>query len=148
MKSFPRYTHLISATLHRCHVTDLNGRYGLPLTNAEEVARFHDLQSGQPYLTRRGLDEMSARGLDLAAFEAEADLDEGLFGDHLRRILLRLSQDADLAAAVRAVLSGQPCPSPEAFYRLRSAGVLVGGSPSEARFRCRLYATYLSRHLR
>jgi hypothetical protein len=90
---------------------------------------------------------MSARGLDLAAFEAEADRDEGPFGDHLRRILLGLSQDADLAAAVRAVLAGQPCPSPEAFYRLRSAGVLSGGSAADARPRCRLYQSYLARHL-
>jgi hypothetical protein len=90
---------------------------------------------------------MSARSLDLAALEAEADRDEGLFGDHLRRIVLGLSHDAELATAARAVLAGQPCPSSEAFYRLRSAGVLSGGSAAEARFRCRLYATYLARHL-
>ena len=129
------------------HVGDLNGRYGLPLAGAAEVARFHDLLGGQPYLTRRGLDEMSARGLDLATFEAEADRDEGLFGDHLRRILLGLSHDAELAETTHAVLAGRPIPSPDAFYRLRSAGVLSGGSASEARFRCRLYATYLARHL-
>jgi len=129
------------------HVGDLNGRYGLPLAGADEVARFHALLGGQPDLTRRGLDKMSARGLDLAAFEAEADRDEGLFGDHLRRILLGLSHDAELTNAARAVLSGQPCPASDAFHRLRSAGVLSGGSPSEARFRCRLYQTYLARHL-
>lgn len=129
------------------HVGDLNGRYGLPLAGAEEVARFHALLGGQPYLTRRGLDEMSARSLDLVAFEAEADRDEGLFGDHLRRILLGLSHEGELAGAARAILAGQPCPTSEAFYRLRSAGVLSGGSAGEARFRCRLYGTYLERHL-
>jgi hypothetical protein len=140
-------TRLALGDFDLSHVGDLNGRYGLPLAGAGEVARFHDLLGGQPYLTRRGLDEMSARGLNLAAFEAEADRDEGLFGDHLRRILLGLSHDAELAVAARAVLCGQPCPASDAFYRLRSAGVLSGGSPSEARFRCRLYATYLARHL-
>ena len=79
-------------------------------------------------------------------FHYDEDPMVGLFGDHLRRILLGLSHDAELAAA-RAVLAGQPCPTSEAFYRLRSAGVLSGGSAREARFRCLLYQTYLARHL-
>ena len=80
-------------------------------------------------------------------FHYDEDPMVGLFGDHLRRILLGLSHDAELAAAARAVLAGQPCPTSETFYRLRSAGVLSGGSAAEVRFRCWLYATYLTRHL-
>ena len=41
----------------------------------------------------------------------------------------------------------QPCPSAQSFYRLRSAGVLAGDSVRDARPRCRLYETYLTRHL-
>jgi hypothetical protein len=128
-------------------VADLNGRYGFPLHDSQEIAGFHALLGGQPYLTRRGLDEMSARGLDFGAFAARADRDEGIFGDHLRRILHGLSQDSALAGAVRAVLAGRPCPSVDGFYRLRSAGVLAGESATDARLRCRLYTAYLSRHL-
>lgn len=126
---------------------ELNRRYGGPLRNADEEARFTDLVNGHPYLTRRGLDEMVARGLDIGGLEAQADRDEGLFGDHLRRLLASLSKDPDLREVMRGVLRGHPCPDVESFYRLWSAGALVGDSAANARPRCRLYATYLARHL-
>ena len=58
-------------------VADLNRRYGSPLRTPEEVARFHLLLNGQPYLVNRGLTEMVGRGIDIAKLEAEADRDEG-----------------------------------------------------------------------
>jgi DNA-binding SARP family transcriptional activator len=121
-------------------VADLNRRYGSPLRDSTELARFYRLVGGHPYLARRGLHEM-------AAHEAEAEPAAGIFGDHLRRMLAALVQDSELCDAVRGVLRGQPCPTPESFYRLRSAGVLSGESAGEARLRCQLYATYLQRHL-
>src|SRR6185436_10304789 len=66
-------------------VADLNRRYGTPLQSESELARFFRLVSGQPYLVRRGLNEMVTNGLDIASFEASADRDEGFYGDHLRR---------------------------------------------------------------
>jgi hypothetical protein len=45
------------------------------------------------------------------------------------------------------MLRGKPCPTPESFYRLRSAGLMTGDSASDARPRCQLYATYLEKHL-
>ena len=128
-------------------VADLNGRHGLPLPDGEALVRFGRLVGGQPYLVRRGLDEIGRRGLTINDFEAEADRDEGLFGDHLRRILITLSQDEGLTEAVRGLLGGRPCPTPESFYRLRSAGLVAGTSAADAGFRCRLYETYLGRHL-
>jgi hypothetical protein len=140
-------TRLTLSDFELAQVTDLNGRHGLPLPNGEAVARFFRLVGGQPYLVRRGLDEIGRRGLTIDTFEAEADRDEGLFGDHLRRILITLSQDAGLTDAVRGLLQGRPCPTPESFYRLRSAGLIAGPSAAAAVFRCRLYETYLARHL-
>ncbi len=128
-------------------VTELNHRYGSPLQSADEVGRFYGLLGGQPYLVNRGLTEMAAQAMDFAALEAQSDRDEGLFGDHLRRILVLLAQDAALTEGVRRVLRGEPCPAMESFYRLRSSGVLAGDSAQEARLRCQLYAAYLSRHL-
>ena len=75
-----------------------------------------------------------------------ADREEGIFGDHLRRILLSLRKDANLIQSVTGVLTGQPCLA-ESFYRLRSAGVLAGDSAKEARPRCQLYSNYLKQHL-
>src|SRR5205807_3161446 len=74
-------------------VADLNRRYGSPLRDGAEVARYYRLVSGQPYLVRRGLEEMATHSVDMAAFEAQADRDEGIFGDHLRRILVSLLKD-------------------------------------------------------
>ncbi|MDH7570351.1 MAG: AAA-like domain-containing protein, partial [Armatimonadota bacterium] len=128
-------------------VADLNRRCGRPLRTDTEIERLYRLVGGQPYLVRRALHEMVSRGLDINALEAEAVRDEGLFGDHLRRMLVLLARDPELMEVVRAVLRGTPPASPDAFYRLRSAGIMAGDSPREMRPRCRLYATYLSRHL-
>jgi len=129
-------------------VTELNRRYGAPLRSEDEVARFCNLVGGHPYLARRGLHAMTPTpSLSIAALEAQADREDGIFGDHLRRLLLSLRQDADLCEAVRAVLRGEPCPTEDSFYRLQSAGVIVGTSAGDARLRCRLYQTYLERRL-
>jgi serine/threonine protein kinase len=128
-------------------VAELNSRYGSPLRDGAEVARFIWLVEGQPYLVRCGLRQMASHGLGLAALEAQADQDSGPFGDHLRRMLVLLMQDSGLCEVVRGVLQGRHCPAPESFYRLRSAGLISGDSAREARPRCHLYATYLEKHL-
>jgi hypothetical protein len=97
---------------------------------------------------RCGLRELVARQLTIDTFEEQAVRDDGLFGDHLRRMLVLLSKDAALCEAVRTVLRGLPCPDPESFYRLRSAGLMAGEGPHEVRPRCQLYAMFLERHLR
>jgi DNA-binding SARP family transcriptional activator len=128
-------------------VADLNRRYHSPLRDEREQKRFYGLVSGHPYLVRRGLYEISRLGLDMDALEAEADQDHGIFGDHLRRLMSALLRDADLCAAVTTVLQGRGCPTPESFYRLRAAGVLIGGTALSATLRCRLYQSYLAGHL-
>jgi hypothetical protein len=128
-------------------VEELNRRYGSPLRSEAELARFYALFNGQPYLVRRGLDEMVGRQVTLAVLEAQGDRDEGPFGDHLRRLLAFLSRDDELVTVMRGLLQGAPCPNLEIFYRLRSSGLIIGNSLSEARLRCRLYADYLARHL-
>jgi hypothetical protein len=90
---------------------------------------------------------MAVHNLTLDDLEIQAESDEGIFGDHLRRILVLLARDEELTEIVRMILKGEPCPTPESFYRLRSAGVMHGTSQSDVRPRCRLYANYLKRHL-
>jgi serine/threonine protein kinase len=128
-------------------VTELNQRYGSPLRDKAEAARYFRLVGGHPYLVRRGFYEMAAHKLDLATLEARADHDEGPFGDHLRRLLVSLHQDATLCEVVRGVLQGHPSATTESFYRLRSAGLMTGDSARDVRPRCQLYATYLEKHL-
>lgn len=140
-------TRLTLEDFDLAQTSDLNSRCGHPLPPGEAEMRFFHLVGGQPYLVRRGLEEIGRRRLTINAFEAEADRDEGLFGDHLRRILITLTQDSGLAETVRGLLGGHPCPTPESFYRLRSAGLITGSSPADTTFRCRLYEIYLTRHL-
>jgi DNA-binding SARP family transcriptional activator len=128
-------------------VAELNERYGRPLQDDEEVERYAHLLGGQPYLVHRGLQQMAKEGLDLAAFEAKADREEGLFGDHLKRLLVQLVGAPEFCEEVAAVLRGDSCRSTAHFFHLRSAGVLAGSSAREARLRSPLYARYLSRHL-
>lgn len=128
-------------------VAELNRRFNSPLRDDEEVTRFVRLVGGQPYLVHCGLHEMAVHNFGIAALEAQADHDEGLFGDHLRRLLASLARDAALCDVVRGVLGGEPCPTPESFYRLRSAGLITGDSPADVKPRCGLYAIYLETHL-
>jgi hypothetical protein len=128
-------------------VADLNVRYESPLRTEAERSAFCGLVGGHPYLANRGLFEMAEQGMDLAGFAAQAEREGGLFNDHLRRILVLLARDPDLSNVLRGVLAGGACPESKGFYRLRAAGVLAGDSVRDARLRCRLYHTYLTRHL-
>jgi hypothetical protein len=139
-------TRLVLEDFTREQAAELNRRYGSPLAEAE-VERFFQLVGGHPYLVRRGLREMTAHGVGYDALEARADHDEGPFGDHLRRLLISLHQDAAMCDVVRGVIEGHPCPTAESFYRLRSAGVVIGDSARDATMRCQLYASYLKQHL-
>ncbi|MFT4588640.1 MAG: hypothetical protein ACI8QF_002744 [Limisphaerales bacterium] len=130
------------------HVAEMNRRYRGPLKNSDETNRLVRLVGGHPYLVRRALHELATdHKLDIENFETYADQDEWIFGDHLRRMLVLLARDLELTEVVRGVLRGEPCPTPESFYRLRAAGVMNGSTQNDVRPRCRLYAQYLRRHL-
>jgi DNA-binding SARP family transcriptional activator len=136
-------TRLALEDFTRGEVQELNRLYGSPLTSADASAAWFELVGGHPYLARRGLHVMAEQGMDVYSMQAEACRDDGPFGDHLRRLAFALCQDETLLNAVRATLQGKPCPTLESFYRLRSAGVIVGRSPQDARMRCGLYRRFL-----
>ena len=140
-------TRLTLEDFTAAQVSELNRRYNNPIKTDEELTRFYRLVGGHPYLVRRGLDELSRRKSAFDVFEQQAARDEAFYGDHLRRILVLLVRDAELTSVMRGVLNGQPCPNSESFDRLRSAGLVTGHIPEEARPRCRLYTAYLRRHL-
>jgi len=128
-------------------IAELNRRYGSPLKDETELARYFELLGGHPYLVQRGLYEMAKRSVDLTEIVAKADQDEWIFGDNLRRMLVSLEQDEGLREAMHGLLQGKPGLSANGFYRLRTSGVLVGDSAQDARPRCLLYADFLRRHL-
>jgi hypothetical protein len=126
---------------------DLNERYGAPLRGEAELAECYRLLSGQPFLTHRAIHALAAGEIRFADLAKEGEHDGGLFGDHLRHLMVLLAADADLGAAAREVVHSRRCPSADSFYRLRSAGVVAGETPEQARPHCLLYARYLGRHL-
>lgn len=130
----------------REQVAQLNRRYRGLLETDKDLEKFYDLVGGHPYLVRRGLHEMGVRGASLTDLLARATGEDGPFGDHLHRLLRCLTDDPELATATREALHGKPCP-PASFFRLRSAGVLVGDPAGAVRPRCRLYAEYLEDRL-
>jgi serine/threonine protein kinase len=140
-------TRLVLSDFTTEQIEELNRRYDSPLRDQTELLRFYDLVAGQPYLTRRGLHELASRKIGFWEFEAQAARDEGPFGDHLRRLLVSLAQDNTLLEIMRALLDGRHTASPEAFYRLRSAGLVAGESARDMKLRCKLYQLYLARHL-
>jgi serine/threonine protein kinase len=129
-------------------VADLNRRHGSPLQSQNELESFFTLVGGQPYLVRRGLNELAQGAVRFGEFAAQADRDEGVFGDHLRRMLVLLAKNLALTEAVRGILSGETSPSTASFYRLRSAGIIKGDTPREAGIRCHIYARYLKERLK
>jgi hypothetical protein len=129
-------------------VSELNQLYGEPLESQEELEQYYRLVGGQPFLVRRGLHEMVTNDLSLDALEKQAGREDGIFGDHLRRIPLLLAEDPEFREIVRGVLQGHLCPTFASFVRLKSAGLIQGDSEDDVRPRCQLYLTYLARHLR
>ena len=140
-------TRLVLADFDTEQVRELNRRYDSPLKDEAQLGRFHALVAGQPYLTRRGLHELASRNMPFSDFENQAARDEGPFGDHLRRLLVSLAQDSILCEIMRGLLAGRHSATPEAFYRLRSSGLVAGESAKEMTPRCKLYELYLARHL-
>jgi class 3 adenylate cyclase len=126
---------------------DLNRRYGRPLRSEAQVSRYQRWLGGHPYLVHAGLHEMAARGLDLEAFEGSVRRDGGIFGEHLRRLLMLLAKHPELEHAMRGVLDGTRSPTADQFYLLQSAGLLIGETGRDAAPRCPLYADYLRCHL-
>jgi hypothetical protein len=128
-------------------VKELNERYGSPIENDEDIDKYFNLVGGHPYLVRKGLHEMASHGLDFETLRAKADREDGPFGDHLRRMISAVEQDPEICEVLKALLRGAPCTSNESFYRLRSAGIMLGTSMRDIKPRCQLYAKYLEQHL-
>jgi hypothetical protein len=128
-------------------VRKLNEKYERPLKTDSELGQFYALIAGHPYLTSRGLHHLRSGSQTTAAFFANADAEDGPYGDHLRRIIVLLGRDEELAAYLRRLLTSGTRNDEQYFYRLRAAGVICGTSQASAKIRCDLYRSYLTRHL-
>jgi len=126
----------------------LDRQHGSPIGSAAGLQDLRALVGGHPYLIRQTLYVLATRSVNsLGDLIASATDDGGPFGDHLRRHLFGLTKRPQAAAALAAVVHGQPCPNETDFQRLKAAGLVEGASRTEARVRCGLYQRYFARHL-
>ncbi len=128
-------------------VRELNRRYGEALNEETEIPQLYELVGGHPFLVRSCLHEIAQSGKSLAHLQAAEQQGDGIFGPHLERMRAGIAGDAGLSTAVKELLRGSASIDKQSFLRLRSAGVIVGGSEVEARFRCRLFEWYLKSQL-
>jgi hypothetical protein len=126
---------------------ELNRLYHQPLKSGPEVEQLHSLVAGQPFLTRRALDVLARGRMDFPTLLATADRDDGPFGDHLKRILLSVSQMPEVLEAMRRSLTNADLRDTEGFYRLMAAGVMMLTHDNKVAFRNELYRRYLEQHL-
>ncbi len=128
-------------------VEEMNRRYGAPLKPAE-IPELMRLIGGQPFLVRRAFDTVARGLMDFPTLLATADRDDGPFGDHLKRILVSVSQLPEVVEALRASLRSPDLKDAAGYPRLLSAGVVRQRADGQTELRCEAYRRYLSEHLR
>jgi hypothetical protein len=121
-------------------VQELNRRHGAPVAD-RDIPQFMELLGGHPYLTRKALYVMVVGRLSWSELVRTAPMDQGPFGDHLRRYRWLLRDQPDQQEALRQVVRQGRCVDDMAFYRLLRAG-LVKGSGQVCECRCDLYRVY------
>jgi class 3 adenylate cyclase len=127
-------------------IADLNERYGSPIGKGADIDQLAELTGGQPFLVRRALDVL-ARGMDFAQLLETADREDGPFGDHLKRVLISVSQMPEVADALKESFSANRLSNEEGFYRLVAAGVIRKTPENKVVFSCDLYRRFLPGHL-
>lgn len=127
---------------------DLNERYGTPVKQRADAEALHNLVGGQPFLTRRALDVLARGQMDFSTLMATAGRDDGAFGDHLKRILISVTQLPSVHDALRESLTHPDMTTQtDGFQRLLASGVLKQTSDNRVVLACELYRRYLGAHV-
>jgi len=127
---------------------ELNDRYGGPVKRRSDLEALHFLLAGQPFLVRRAFEQLAWGDMDFATLIESADRNDGPFGDHLKRLLVAVSQFPEVVSALRSSLNAPVFTDADAVQRLVAAGVLREDLDSNAIPACDLYALYLDRYLK
>ncbi|MFM9047403.1 MAG: AAA-like domain-containing protein, partial [Cyanobium sp.] len=127
-------------------VARLVALHGLQLSEAEQSLLL-ELVGGHPYLVRKALYEL-ANGLPFGTLLQEAPTEAGVYGDHLRQLLIAVEDHQELGDALRQLVgSSKPVKlRSQESVKLENLGVVVPEG-NLFRPRCRLYANYLADRL-
>ncbi|MGE5657126.1 MAG: AAA-like domain-containing protein [Actinomycetota bacterium] len=123
-------------------VKDLVKRHRLNWSD-REISDLMEMVGGHPYLVRVALYEVARGRMTLDRLLKVAPTEEGPYYDHLRRHLVNLEKDAELAATIRQVIDSEnpvEIPTGEAF-KLRSMGLIKFQGNAVAPL-CGLYRQY------
>lgn len=126
-------------------VMELNKRHGFPLENSQ-VNALAELLGGHPFLTRKALHWLAGKKTNFDELISTGSEDDGVFGDHLRNHLFRMSDQEELKKAFLHVIKSHHCPNENLFFRLRGAG-LARRVGNEVFPRNELYAEYFGKRL-
>lgn len=131
----------------RAQIREMNGRHGGLVSQEQDLQRLIDLVGGHPYLLHLAFYTLATNRSTVDDLLAVALDEDGPFGSHLRGCLRHLRRQPELVEAMKDVIQHHACYDAGAFYRLRTAGLIVGHERRQARPRCGLYEQYLERHL-
>ncbi|MCA9944323.1 MAG: AAA-like domain-containing protein [Anaerolineales bacterium] len=124
----------------------LNVQHGSPLDETA-VNQAFSLLNGQPYLTRKLLYLMTAKQQSWTQISEESLLDNGPFGDHLRRLSWSIRIQPKLQQALLEIIRTRKSSDEDVLFRLQRAG-LVTQNGDVVTCRCGLYAQYFEQKLR
>lgn len=125
---------------NEAQVQDMNQRHGEPVTG-RDFNQMLGLLGGHPYLTRKAFYLLLTENMAWTELTQVASLDQGPFGDHLRRQQWLLRNEPELQAALRQVIDHNQTENEMALFRLLQAG-LVKGRGDFYTCRCELYHLY------
>jgi hypothetical protein len=127
-------------------VQELNERYGRPFSSTEQLVWLYESVEGHPYLTRQAMDYL-VRGGTLRELMGAALDESGPFGDHLRRVLVAVSQLDGVLETMKSHLANVTLDDSRDVQRLLAAGVLTRRSSGTLTIRGTLYKEYLEKRL-
>ncbi|MBD2041216.1 AAA-like domain-containing protein [Microcoleus sp. FACHB-672] len=133
--------------LNQRQVTDLVNRHQLNFSE-QEICDLMEMVGGHPYLVRVALYQVARGRITLERLLKVAPTEEGPYYDHLRRHLVNLETDAELAATSRQVINSEkPVEiNTRQAFKLRSMG-LIKFQGNAVMPLCGLYRQYFRHRL-
>ena len=129
--------------LTQSQVQDLVQRHGFTW-QTEAIDQLVRLLGGHPYLVRAALYQIARGRMTLEHLQQIAPTEEGLYGDHLRRLLLNLEDDEEMLQAMRQVIAADKPANigSKAAFKLQCVGLIKFQGNNVLPF-CDLYRQYL-----
>ena len=122
-------------------IEELQTRFAV-LQDGNLAANVHEITRGHPHLSQVAF-RFLAEGRTVEELASAATKEDGPFGQHLKHMLVAITQGEETLAEVKRMLRGEPFEHPTTRYRLQSAGLIVLSNEGKPEFRVPVYETYL-----